>query len=54
MKPSKGVSIEDMGVKLSLNGVDNARLFFNNVVIPREQMLNKLNDVDEKGEFHSD
>ena len=53
MKPMPGVFIEDMGIKIGLNGVDNARLTFDNVKIPREQMLNKLNDVDEFGKFHS-
>lgn len=53
MKPMPGVFIEDMGVKIGLNGVDNARLVFNNIVIKREQMLNKINDVDEHGKFHS-
>ena len=28
MLPSKGVMIEDMGVKIGLNGIDNARLMF--------------------------
>lgn len=53
MKPMPGVFIEDMGIKIGLNGVDNGRLIFTNVKIKREQMLNKLNDVDEHGKFHS-
>ena len=53
MKPMPGVMIEDMGVKIGLNGVDNGRLIFSNVVIKREQMLNKLNDVKPDGEFVS-
>jgi acyl-CoA oxidase len=48
------VTIEDMGHKMSLNGVDNGRLFFHNVRIPRTQMLNKLNDVTADGKFVSD
>lgn len=36
MKPMPGVFIEDMGVKIGLNGVDNGRLIFTNVVIKRE------------------
>ena len=54
MKPSKGVMIEDMGVKMGLNGVDNGRLMFNHVRIPRENMLNKINDVTADGKFISD
>ena len=53
MKPMPGVMIEDMGVKIGLNGVDNARLVFTNIKIKREQMLNKLNDVLPNGEFVS-
>jgi acyl-CoA oxidase len=41
MKPSKGVMIEDMGWKIGLNGIDNGRLSFKNVRIPREAMLNR-------------
>lgn len=54
MTPSKGVTIEDMGVKLGLNGIDNGRLIFSNVVIPRVNMLNKYNDVTEDGQFISE
>jgi acyl-CoA oxidase len=53
MKPMPGVFIEDMGVKIGLNGVDNGRLIFTNVKIKRDQMLNKLNDVKPDGEFVS-
>ena len=54
MKPSKGVMIEDMGWKLGLNGIDNARLMFDHVKIPREAMLNAFNDVTPEGKFVSD
>ena len=54
MKPCSGVSIEDMGYKLGLNGIDNGRLTFNNVNVPRINMLNKLADVDESGTFNCD
>ena len=53
MKPYSGIEIRDMGFKIGQNGVDNAALIFNNVRIPRENMMNKLSDVDEKGVFHS-
>ena len=53
MRPCKGVIIEDMGFKIGLNGVDNGRLSFNNVSIPRENMLNKLCDVTKDGIFVS-
>lgn len=54
MKPLPGMTINDMGVKFGLNGVDNAALKFKNVRIPRENMLNRYCDVDENGVFHSD
>jgi acyl-CoA oxidase len=49
MKPCAGVEIEDMGWKLGLNGVDNGKLAFKHVRIPRVNMLNKLNDVTADG-----
>jgi len=54
MKPMPGVMIEDMGMKMGLNGIDNGRLVFTNVVIPREAMLNKYNDVTADGTFISE
>lgn len=51
MKPVPGVTIEDMGVKMGLNGIDNGRLIFDHVKIPRINMLNRLADVDENGNF---
>ena len=54
MKPCKGVMIEDMGWKIGLNGIDNGRLAFDNVRIPREAMLNSFNDVTADGKFISD
>lgn len=43
-----------MGHKMSLNGVDNAKLSFTNVRIPRVAMLNRLCDVTEEGKFVTD
>merc|ERR1711892_1633871 len=53
MQTMPGVTIEDMGYKMGLNGVDNAKLSFDNVRIPRENLLNKYSDVDEQGVFSS-
>lgn len=50
----KGVFIEDMGCKFGLNGVDNGRLKFTNLVIPREGLLNKFSDVSPEGVYTSD
>jgi len=48
-----GVTVEDMGIKIGLNGVDNAKLSFDHVRIPREHLLNKHSDVTADGEFQS-
>merc|ERR1711983_609455 len=42
------------GHKMGLNGVDNAKLTFDNVRVPRENLLNKYSDVTENGQFTSD
>ncbi|HVU92079.1 MAG TPA: acyl-CoA dehydrogenase family protein, partial [Jatrophihabitans sp.] len=36
-----GVRIEDCGLKAGLNGVDNGRLYFDDVRIPRDNLLNR-------------
>ena len=43
---SKGVFIEDMGIKMESNGVDNARIAFHNVRAPYTNLLNKYSDID--------
>src|SRR5690606_30037543 len=49
----QGVTIEDCGHKMDLNGVDNGIIYFDNVVIPYEDMLDRFATVNEKGEFES-
>ncbi len=49
-----GVTIEDNGYKLGLNGVDNGKIWFNQVKVPRENLLNKYGDIREDGAYHSD
>jgi len=46
-----GVYIEDMGFKLGNNGVDNAKIIFSNVRIPREMLLNKVCNMSTDGVF---
>ena len=48
-----GVRIEDNGRKLGLNGVDNGRIWFTNVVVPRENLLDKFGSVDAEGNYSS-
>lgn len=47
------VRIQDMGWKQACNGVDNAKLFFDGLRVPRIALLNKYSNVDEKGVFTS-
>jgi len=54
MSPCPGVYIEDMGHKIGVNGVDNAKLIFTNVRVPRWAMLNKLAQVTPEGKFICD
>lgn len=49
----EGCQVWDMGYKIGLNGVDNAALWFNNVRIPRENLLNATSNMDENGNFTS-
>ena len=48
-----GITIGDCGHKMGLNGVDNGTIRFNQVVIPKENMLDRFASVNEKGEFES-
>ncbi|WP_396288315.1 acyl-CoA dehydrogenase [Curtobacterium sp. KT1] len=48
-----GVGGEDDGVKGGLNGIDNGRLHFNHVRIPRTNLLNRYGDVAEDGTYSS-
>ncbi|SEO62222.1 acyl-CoA dehydrogenase [Amycolatopsis saalfeldensis] len=51
--PAPGVTIEDCGRKAGLNGVDNGRLTFDRVRVPREALLNRFGDVAEDGAYSS-
>ena len=48
-----GVLIEDCGRKGGLNGVDNGRLTFRDVRVPREALLNRFGDVAADGHYTS-
>ncbi len=48
-----GIGGEDDGLKGGLNGIDNGRLHFNDVRVPRVNLLNKYGDVDENGDYTS-
>ncbi|MFC7496736.1 MULTISPECIES: acyl-CoA dehydrogenase [unclassified Nocardioides] len=48
-----GVRIEDDGRKMGLNGVDNGRIWFDGVRVPREALLNQFADVTPEGVYES-
>lgn len=47
------IRIADCGHKIGLNGVDNGRIWFDNVRIPRENLLNSVADVTPDGRYLS-
>lgn len=51
--PVAGVRIEDCGHKMGLNGVDNGRLYFDNVRIHRENLLDRYASVTPEGAYES-
>ena len=49
----EGIRLEDCGSKLGLDGVDNGRLWFDAVRVPRENLLDRYATVSEEGVYHS-
>ena len=49
-----GIGGEDDGLKGGLNGIDNGRLHFDQVRVPRENLLNRYGDVAADGTYSSD
>ncbi|MDQ0801206.1 acyl-CoA dehydrogenase [Arthrobacter sp. SLBN-112] len=48
-----GIGGEDDGIKGGLNGIDNGRLHFTNVRVPRTNLLNRYGNVDADGTYTS-
>ncbi|QQC87463.1 acyl-CoA dehydrogenase [Streptomyces alfalfae] len=48
-----GVRIEDDGRKMGLNGVDNGRIWFDGVRVPREALLDRFAGVTPEGDYRS-
>lgn len=48
-----GVRIEDNGYKLGLNGVDNGKIWFNQVRVPVENLLNRYGSITSGGDYKS-
>ncbi len=51
--PLPGIRIEDSGLKEGLNGVDNGRIWFDQVRVPRHHLLNRFGDVAADGSYSS-
>jgi acyl-CoA oxidase len=49
-----GITIEDNAGKGGLNGVDNGRIWFDHVRVPRAALLDRFASVDDHGVYHSD
>jgi acyl-CoA oxidase len=52
-KTLPGIIIEDCGRKMGLNGVDNGKIRFDNVVIPYDNLLDRFANVTQEGTFDS-
>lgn len=52
-RPLDGIEIEDCGHKMGLNGVDNGRLTFHGVRVPRENLLDRFGRVAADGTYSS-
>jgi len=49
-----GIRIEDCGFKAGLNGVDNGRLYFDQVRVPRSALLDRYASVAVDGSYHTE
>ena len=49
----KGVRLGDCGHKLGLNGVDNGRIWFDQVRVPKQNLLGRFATIDEQGRYQS-
>jgi len=48
-----GIRVEDCGYKIGLNGVDNGRIWFDNVEVPVENLLDRYGSIQEDGIYSS-
>ncbi len=48
-----GIKIEDCGEKQGLNGVDNGRIWFNQVRVPVDNLLDRFAQVTDNGQYQS-
>ena len=48
-----GIKVVDCGNKIGLNGVDNGRIWFDHVAVPKRNLLNRFGDIDQNGKYTS-
>lgn len=48
-----GITVKDNGYKMGLNGVDNGRIWFDQIEVPRENLLNRFGGINEEGDYYS-
>jgi len=53
-QPLPGITIEDNGLKVGLNGVDNGRIWFQNTRVPKSELLNRFAEVTDDGQYRSE
>lgn len=53
MEVNQNVKIWDMGYKIGLNGIDNAALWFDNVKVPEDNLLDTISQITPEGNFVS-
>ena len=49
--PLPGIEVGDIGTKMGYNSMDNGFLSFNQVKIPKENMMGRFAGIDEEGNF---
>ena len=52
-KTVSGVTIEDCGRKMGLNGVDNGKIHFDKVIVPYDNLLDRFSSITAEGKFAS-
>lgn len=53
-KALPGITIGDNGHKVGLNGIDNGTLYFDNVTVPYDALLDRFGSIDSDGAYQSD
>ena len=49
-----GIRVKDCGYKMGLNGVDNGMFWFDNVEVPKANLLNRFGDINAQGQYVSE